>query len=100
MRVALVHDWVTVPGGSEEVLREVYDLYPGVLFTSQFDATRFPWLREAEVRTSFVQKLPWALTKHYIYSPLLTYVYPRFDLSKFDLVLSDSHSFAHGVIKR
>lgn len=100
MRVALVHDWVTVPGGSEEVLREVYGLYPGVLFTSQFDAARFPWLKGADVRTSFVQKLPMALTKHYIYSPLLTYVYPRFDLSQFDLVLSDSHSFAHGVIKR
>jgi glycosyltransferase involved in cell wall biosynthesis len=47
-----------------------------------------------------LQRLPFAKTKHYIYSPLLTYIYPKFDLSEYDLVLSDSHSFAHGVIKR
>ncbi len=100
MRIAVVHDGVTVPGGSEEVLREVLHLYPGILFTSQCDRARYDWLAHVEIRTSFVQKLPFALTKHYIYAPLLTYVYPRFDLSDFDLVLSDSHSFAHGVIKR
>jgi glycosyltransferase involved in cell wall biosynthesis len=44
-----------------------------------------------------VQKLPLALKKHYIYAPLLAGVYRRFDLREFDVVLSDSHSFAHGV---
>lgn len=100
MRVALVHDWITVPGGSEEVLREAYGLYPGVVFTSQFDGARFPWLAEAEVRTSYVQRLPFSRKRHYLYAPLLSYVYPKFDLREFDLVLSDSHSFAHGVVKR
>ncbi len=100
MRVAVVHDWVTVPGGSEEVLREVFHLYPGVLFTSQFDRPKYPWLHDAEVRTSFIQRLPMSLTKHQLYAPVLSWIYPRFDFSEFDLVLSDSHSFAHGIIKR
>lgn len=100
MRVALVHDWVTVPGGSEEVLKEALSLYPGVLFTAMCDQARYPWLDGIEVRTSWLQKMPLAKTKHYLYSPLLTYIYPKFDLQEFDLVLSDSHSFAHGVIKR
>ncbi|MFI5387177.1 MAG: glycosyltransferase [Fimbriimonadales bacterium] len=100
MRVALVHDWVTVPGGSEEVLKEEMSLYPGVLYAAMCDQARYRWLDGMEVRTSWLQKMPFAKTKHYLYSPLLTYIYPKFDLEDFDLVLSDSHSFAHGVIKR
>src|ERR1044072_3420742 len=99
MRTALIHDWLVNRGGSEEVFREVLRLYPGTVFTSQVNRDKFPWLPE-DVRTSFVQKLPMAMTKQWIYSPFVTYVYPAFDLRDFDLVLSDSHSFAHGVIKR
>lgn len=100
MKFAVVHDWLVNPGGSEEVLRDVLEIYPGVLFTSQFNPAKFDWLQGVEVRTSFVQRLPFALTKHYIYAPLVSFVYPKFDLSEFDVVLSDSHSFAHGVRKR
>lgn len=100
MRIALVHDWLVNPGGSEEVFREMLDLYPGVVFTSQVNRAKFPWLEGVEVRTSFVQRLPLAMSKQWIYSPFVTYVYPGFDLREFDLVLSDSHSFAHGVVKR
>lgn len=100
MRTALVHDWLVNPGGSEEVFREVLGLYPGTVFTSQVNRAKFPWLGSTEVRTSFVQRLPMAMTKQWIYSPFVTYAYPAFDLREFDLVLSDSHSFAHGVIKR
>lgn len=100
MKIALVHDWLTVPGGAEDVFREMVDLFPGTVFTSQFDANRIRFLEGHEVRTSYVQRLPWALKRHYIYAPLLAGVYSRFDLREFDVVLSDSHSFAHGVRKR
>lgn len=100
MKFALVHDWLTVPGGAEDVFREMVDLFPGTVFTSQFDASRIRFLQGMEVRTSYVQRLPWALKRHYIYAPLLAGVYSRFDLREFDVVLSDSHSFAHGVRKR
>ncbi len=100
VKIALVHDWLTVPGGAEDVFREMVDLYPGTVFTSQFDASRIRFLEGLDVRTSYVQRLPWALKRHYIYAPLLAGVYSRFDLREFDVVLSDSHSFAHGVRKR
>lgn len=99
-KVALIHDWLTVPAGSEEVFSEICALYPGVVFSSQIDFERCKFLQPYECRTSFVQKLPLALTKHYLYAPILPYVYSQFDLAEFDVVLSDSHSFAHGVIKR
>lgn len=100
LRFALVHDWLTEPGGSEDVFREIGGLFPGVVFTSQWDPDRVRFLRDREVRTSFIQRLPYGLSKHYLYAPLLPEVYRSFDLSEFDVVLSDSHSFAHGVRAR
>lgn len=99
LRIALVHDWLTVPGGSEDVFREIAHMYPGVVFTSQFDSSRIRFLEGYEVRTSFVQGLPLALKKHYLYAPILADVYADMDVAGFDLILSDSHSFAHGVRK-
>jgi glycosyltransferase involved in cell wall biosynthesis len=100
VKIAAVHDWLVNPGGSEEVLREVLSLYQCVLFTSQCNRSLFPWLEGVEVRTSCIQRLPFSLTKHALYAPLASWAYPRFDLSEYDVVLSDSHSFAHGVKKR
>lgn len=97
--IALVHDWLTVPAGSEEVFREMCGLFPGVVFTSLFEPSRFPWLEGREVRTSFLQRLSAARRRHHLAAPILPPAYRSFDLSQFDLVLSSSHSFAHGVRK-
>lgn len=99
-KIALVHDWLTVPGGAEEVLREIYDLFPGTIFCTQFDKQRFPYLESADVRTTWLQHLPGSLKKHYAYAPLMPLAMSRLDLSGFDLVLSDSHSFAHFAHKQ
>lgn len=98
-RVALVHDWLTIPAGSEAVFAEVCALYPGTVFASQIDANRCTFLKPFPLRPSRIQRLPFALTKHWLYAPILPNAYAAMDLSEFDLVLSDSHSFAHGVRK-
>jgi glycosyltransferase involved in cell wall biosynthesis len=98
--VALVHDWLTVPAGSEDVFKEICHLYPGDVFTSQWDRKRVTFVEHLPVHTSYVQDLPMALTKHYLYAPLLPGVYRSFPTDEFDIVLSDSHSFAHAVPKR
>lgn len=100
LNVALVHDWLTVPAGSEAVFEQICGLFPGDVYASQIDAVRMPFLKDLRLHPSFVQKLPFALTKHYLYAPILPSVYARMDLSAYDLVLSDSHSFAHGVRRR
>jgi glycosyltransferase involved in cell wall biosynthesis len=100
LRVALVHDWLTVPAGSEEVFAEICKLFPGTVYASQIDVKRCKFLEGMDVRPSVVQKMPLALKKHYLYAPILPYVYARMNLREYDLVLSDSHSFAHGVRKR
>src|SRR5579859_4588808 len=100
LSVALVHDWLTVPAGSEAVFEQMCKLFPGPVYASQIDASRNEFLEGLELHPSFVQRLPWALKKHYLYAPILPSVYAGMDLSRYDLILSDSHSFAHGVRRK
>jgi glycosyltransferase involved in cell wall biosynthesis len=101
LRIVLVHDWLTVYGGAEEMFREVVGLFPDApIVAAQYNPATMKFLEGREVRTSWISGLPLSKTKHYLYSPILADVYRGFDLGEFDVVLSDSHSFAHGARKR
>ncbi len=101
MRVALVHEWLTNAAGSERVLLALHELYPDApIYTSVFVPEEFPELADADVRTSFLQKVPGAKTKHQAFPLLRTVAFERFDLSAYDVVLSSSHAEAKGVITR
>lgn len=97
LKIALVHEWLTVPAGSEEVFAEMCSLFPGVVFGSIVDPERCKFLQGMEVRSSFLQNFPLAQKKHFVWSPLMPWAYEKLDLSDFDVVLTSSHSFAHGV---
>ena len=50
------------------------------------------------VRTSFLQRLPFARRRFRAYLPLMPLAIEQFDLQDYDLVLSSSHAFAKGVL--
>ncbi len=101
MRVALVHEWLTNLAGSERVLLAMHDLYPEApIYTSVFVSEQFPELAGSDVRTSFMQRIPGAKTKHQAFPFLRTVAFERFDLSEYDIVISSSHAEAKGVITR
>jgi glycosyltransferase involved in cell wall biosynthesis len=101
MRVALVHEWLTNLAGSERVLMVMHELYPDApIYTSVFSPEEFPELAGADVRTSFLQKIPGAKSKHQAFPLLRTVAFERFDLSGYDVVISSSHAEAKGVITR
>lgn len=101
MRVALIHDWLTNLAGSERVLLTMHDIYPDApIYTSVFVPEEFPTLAGADVRTSFLQRMPLARTRHQAFPMLRTVAFERFDLSGYDVVISSSHAEAKGVITR
>ena len=100
LEVALVHDWLTTPTISEEVFREMCYLYPGDIFTSQWDRDRVPFAAQFTVNTSYLQDVPLGLANPGLYEPLMPAIYRGFATDNYDLILSDSHSFAHAVPKR
>jgi len=100
-RVAIVHDWLTLTGGAERVLAQMLELYPeadlfcAVCFRSE-QVERL--LNGRSVRTSFVQRLPFARKRYRGYLPLMPFAVEQFDLSAYDVIISSSHAVAKGVI--
>jgi len=101
MKVALVHEWLTVIGGSENVFKEIASLYPDAdIFTlvARPETIEKLNLQNHKITTSFIQNLPFAKTKYRSYLPLFPLAIEQFDLSSYDLVISSSHAVAKGAL--
>ena len=98
-RVAVVHDWLTIPGGSEQVVMELLEMFPAAeIFTSIYEPSAWPpIITDRPVHSSFLQRVPGATTQYPKLLPLMTWGFRAFDLSGFDLVLSSNHACAKNV---
>ncbi len=98
-RVAVVHDWLTIPGGSEQVVLQLLEMFPRAeLFTSVYDPA--PWppeITDRVVHSSFLNRIPGAVRHYPKLLPLMNRAFRSFDLDGFDLVLSSSHACAKNV---
>jgi glycosyltransferase involved in cell wall biosynthesis len=99
-RVAVVHDWLTIPGGSERVVLELLTMFPDAeLFTSVYDPEPWPaQITARPVHASFLNRIPNAARIYPKLLPLMNRAFQSFDLSGFDLVLSSSHACAKNVL--
>jgi len=102
MRVALVHDYLNQYGGAERVLEAFCEIWPEApIFTLVYDKRRTGCAFEGRrIKTSFLQKVPLVRSHHRPFLMLMPLAIEQFDFSKYDLVISDSASFAKGVITR
>jgi len=101
MRVAFVHDWLSSFGGAEQVLLSLCELFPEApIYTAVYSPQNLPQFRKKKIITSFVNQLPSAPAHPQVYLPFLPFVFEGFHLSEYDLVISDAHCFAKGVITR
>lgn len=99
MKVAIVHDWLVVYGGAERVLEQIIECFPHADLFSLVDfLDERACLRGKSVRTSFLQKLPWARRHYRQYLALMPLAVEQFDLSAYDLVISSSYAVAKGVL--
>ncbi len=98
-RVAIVHEWLTIPGGSEQVVLELLEMFPSAeLFTSIYDPAPWPAaITERPVHVSALNRLPGASRHYPKLLPLMDRAFRSFDLSRFDLVLSSNHACAKNV---
>ncbi len=99
-KVAIAHEWLTIPGGSEKCVLQMLELLPHAeLFTSVYDPAPWPAaITERPVHASFLNRVPRAQRIYPKLLPLMTAAFESFDLSAFDLVISSSHSCAKNVI--
>lgn len=97
---AMVHDWLTIPGGSEKVVLELLKLMPGAdVYTSVYEPGNWgDALAGHRVHPSFLDRLPKARTQYPKLLPLMNRAFESFDLADHDLVVSSSHSCAKNVL--
>lgn len=131
MKVALVHELLTMKGGAERVLKVFADMFPDApIYTLLYNEKKlgewFPtervrasrhWplalpnsqfshsgLGASGPRTAILNSLPAVASakgghffNHHLYLPFFPKAVEAWDFSDFDLVISSSSAFAHGI---
>lgn len=101
MNIAIVHDWLSEFAGADKVLLELLKIYPDAdVFTSIYDAKKVPQFAKFKIQTTYLQKLPAAKKFRSFLVPLMPLAFESLDLSKYDLVISNSTSAGKGVLTR
>jgi len=100
MKVALVHDYLNQYGGAERVLKALTEMFPEApIFTLFYDAraTNQEFAR-SRIVTSFLDAIPLVKRHHRLFPLVMPNAIERLDLRGYDVVISDSDSFAKGVL--
>lgn len=100
-RMAVVHDWFATSTGAERCVEQMIAAYPDLdLFSLVETLPRDArdCLRGKKVKTSFIQRLPFARKHFRAYLPLMPFAIEQFDLSDYEVVVSSSWAFAKGVV--
>ncbi len=99
-RVAIIHDWLLHYRGGERVLEAICELYPHAdIYTIFYRPGRVsPSIERHKITPSFLNSLPRVQNYYRYLLPLFPMAVERWDLSKYDVVISSSHCAAKGVI--
>jgi glycosyltransferase involved in cell wall biosynthesis len=99
--IAIVCDWLESYAGAERVIEEIINIFPQaeifavVDFVAKEDRD---FLKDKPVKTTFIQKLPFARKFYRHYLPLMPFAIEQLDLRNHDIIISSSHAVAKGII--
>ena len=99
IKVALVHDWLTGYRGGEKVLEMLCEIFPKApLYTLVYvKNSTTPLIENRDVRTSFIQNLPYAKTRYRHYLPLFPIAAETLNVKGYDFIFSTSHAVAKSI---
>jgi glycosyltransferase involved in cell wall biosynthesis len=101
MKVAFVHEWLTTYAGSEKVLEIMLTDFPDADVFCLIDYLpaehRVGSLGRA-FRTTYMQRIPFVSRIYRYLLPLMPFAIEQLDLSAYDVVISNCHAVAKGVI--
>lgn len=100
MKIALIHDHLAQDGGAEKVLKVFADMFPDApIYTLLYEKKNADkYYKDRKIETSIIQRLPGGVRHYQWYMPFMPMAVEFFDLTPFDIVISDTSSFAKGVI--
>lgn len=101
MKIAFVHDFLLRAGGAERVLHTLMEMYPEApVYTLLYDEKKMGKLFPKErVKTSRLQKFPRFIPgMHKLLFPFMPSAIEDFDFTGYDVVVSSSNAYAHGIV--
>lgn len=99
-KVALIHDDMVQSGGAEKLFKTISEIYPKApIFTSLVDFSKTNISNE-RLRTSFIQKIPFARKLYKTLLPLYPIAFESFNFDKYDVVISSTARFAKAIITK
>ena len=100
-KIAIVHEWFDSYAGSERVVEQLLQCFPQADLFALVDflqPEQRAFLQNKQVKTTFIQKLPFARKKFRNYLAFFPLAVEQIDLRGYDIVLSSSHAVAKGVL--
>lgn len=100
VKIALVHELLTMRGGAERVLRVAAAMFPQApIYTLLYDEKKMgDWFDPRRIRSSRLQRHAWLTTNHHLYLSSFPAAAEAWDFSAYDAVVSFSSAFAHGIL--
>ena len=101
-KVAIVHDWLVAYAGADRVVDCMHHVFPDApIYTLVYDENNMPaWFKDYDIRTTYLQKLPFATKLYRAMLPWMPRAFEALDLSEYDMVISSCSSCSKGVITR
>lgn len=101
-KIAIVHDWLVTRGGAERVLERLLYLFPTAdLFCIFGNKSAYcePISPSRKFQTSFLQNVPFFRQWYRYGASLMPLAVESLKLESYDVIISSSWAFAHGVSK-
>lgn len=100
-RIAIVCETLTTMGGAEKVTLELHKIFPDApIYTLLHNPQKVPNFDGLDIRTSYLQKLPRLLrNNHRLFPTLGINAFRAFNLSEFDVIITNSYLNANQVRK-
>lgn len=101
MKIALVYDRINKWGGAERILLLLHEMFPDApVYTSVYDPVAAPWAKDLDVRTSFLERIPYARSHHEFFALLMPIAFESFDFDSYNLVISLTSEAAKGIFTK
>ncbi len=100
MKIAIVHDYLNQYGGAERIIEIFHEMFPEApIYTSIYDPAALPPIFQTmDIRSSFMQRLPFVKRILPYYLPFFPMAFEQFDLREYEVVLSSTTAWGKGVI--
>jgi len=100
-KIAIVADWIKDMWWAELVLSHLLEIFPEAdIFTSVFWQQENEIFKNRNIKTSFIQKIPFLNKSHKLALMLRPYRFESFDLSEYDIVISSSSAESKWIITK